>query len=128
VEVGLTFGAIGDFLSIALLVRDLALALDSVRGSSKAYADLVDNLNIIDRTPQEADRVFRNLPEDDVSRSTAQMIARQMRKCLRQVERDIKYYQPSLVQDGSGNTFKDTVGKIQWRFDEEKDIDRFGLS
>ncbi|KAK0717848.1 hypothetical protein B0T26DRAFT_751856 [Lasiosphaeria miniovina] len=47
-ELGLTFGAVGDFISIAGLVRDIVLALDSCRGSSKEYRDLVESIELLD--------------------------------------------------------------------------------
>jgi len=47
-ELGLTFGAVGDLISIAILIKDSVSAFDDSRGSSKAYSDLVGSLNVID--------------------------------------------------------------------------------
>jgi hypothetical protein len=43
-----TFGSVGDFLSISILVKDLLLALDDSRGSSRDYQEVVRKLYILD--------------------------------------------------------------------------------
>jgi len=124
-ELGLTFGAVGDFISIAILIKDSVSAFDGSRGSSKAYSDLVGSLNVIDQARQEADRIYCGLPENDELRITAQDTAHRIRHCLLKIEYDIKKYQLSLGHGGSGSALKDAARKIQWRLVDEKDIEKF---
>ncbi|KAK4452014.1 hypothetical protein QBC34DRAFT_456941 [Podospora aff. communis PSN243] len=123
-ELGLTFGAIGDFISIAMLIKDLSSALNDSRGSSKACTDFVETLVVIERTLREADVIYRDLPEGNTMRESARQISGQIQRCVAQVEGDIKKYQPSLVHGGSGNSFRDAARKIQWKFVDERDIER----
>jgi len=103
-EVGLTFGAVGDFISIALLIKDIALALDSAKGSSKSYADLVASLELLSETTREVGGVYLSLPgSDEVGRIAARTGSR-VRQLLDELEDEMKQYRTLLSPNGSGRT------------------------
>ncbi|KAH7085738.1 hypothetical protein BKA63DRAFT_402029 [Paraphoma chrysanthemicola] len=54
-----TFGAVGDIISVCLLVKDLVDALDKTRGSKAEYQSLIRELWILDRSLLEIDLLAR---------------------------------------------------------------------
>ncbi|KAK3358193.1 hypothetical protein B0T25DRAFT_178037 [Lasiosphaeria hispida] len=124
-EVGVTFGALGDFISIVFIVKDIISALSDIRGSSKSYGDLVESLHFLTQTLQEVDQVHCGQPKNDRVRQTALRIIGKVRQCLHDFEANTAKYQRSLSQGGSGNTAKDIARKLQWKLFEEEGIDKF---
>lgn len=126
-ECALTFGAVGDFLSIALLIKDIVSALDDYRGSVKEYQDLVNGLVILQETVHEVAKVYSDekLPSgvSDLSPIALRNI-QQIQQCLAGFRDQIRKYGPSLAERGTGNVFKDVVRKVQWKL-EEKDVNKF---
>lgn len=127
-EVTPTFGAVGDFISIALLIKDIISALDECRGSGKAYRDLIEEITLLHKNIEQIERIYQgpNLPDgfDDLQSIVHTTVAK-TRQCLEGFcDRVSKKYGKSLVTGGSGNAFKDVARKIQWKF-EEKDIEKF---
>ncbi len=127
-EVSPTFGAIGDFISIALLIKDIVLALDECRGSGKAYRDLIEEIGLLRTNIEQIELVYQG-PElcdgvEDPESAVRVTIAR-IRKCLEGFcDRFCKKYGESLAEGGSGNVFRDVAKKIQWKF-EEKEVEKF---
>ncbi|EAT78354.1 hypothetical protein SNOG_14117 [Parastagonospora nodorum SN15] len=54
-----TFGSVGDIISVCLLVKDLVDALDKARGSKAEYQSLIRELWILDRSLLEIDLLAR---------------------------------------------------------------------
>jgi len=127
-ELALTFGAIGDFLSIALLIKDIASALDESRGSAKAYRGLIDEITQLHRALEQVDHIYQgpDIPSglSDLI-SIAQTTVSQVRETLKAFHgRICKKYGDSLAEGGSGNIFKDSAKRIQFKL-EEKDVANF---
>jgi len=127
-ELALTFGAVGDFLSIALLIKDIVSALDESRGSAKAYRGLVHEITHLQKALEQVDHIYRrpDLPSGlrDLI-SIVQTTISQVCDSLRTFHGRIgKRYGDSLAEGGSGNIFRDAAKKIQWKL-EEKDVDKF---
>jgi len=127
-EVTPTFGAIGDFISIALLIKDVVSALDECRGSAKAYRDLIEEIGLLQKSIEQIERIYQK-PEfhDGVEglESVVQATIIQVRKCLEGFcDRFCKKFGESLAEGGSGNALKDIAKKIQWKF-EEKEVEKF---
>ncbi|KAF1974790.1 hypothetical protein BU23DRAFT_460501 [Bimuria novae-zelandiae CBS 107.79] len=55
----ITFGAVGDIISVCLLVKDLVDALDEARGSKAEYQSVIRELWILDRALLEIDLLSR---------------------------------------------------------------------
>jgi hypothetical protein len=127
-EVTPTFGAIGDFISIVLLVKDIASALDECRGSSKAFRDLIAEIGLLRKALEQVARIYQG-PTLPNSFKDLQAIIHttidQTRKCLEDFcDRVTKKYGKSLAERGSGSALKDIARKIQWKF-EGKETEKF---
>jgi len=127
-ELALTFGAVGDFISIALLIKDTISALDECRGSAKSYRDLIEGITLLGQATQQAEQVYdaSQLPDglEDLVPIAKATIA-QIRTSLGSFRDKIcKRYGDSLAEGGSGNIVKDVSRRIQRRL-EEKDAEKF---
>ncbi|KAH6976039.1 hypothetical protein BKA56DRAFT_552474 [Ilyonectria sp. MPI-CAGE-AT-0026] len=126
-EFALAFGSVGDFIAIALLIKDIICALDDCRGSAKEYRDLIQELNILEKTLQEVEHIYNNprLSDglDDLSK-IALLTTKQIQQCLEGFCDKIQKYGPSLAKAGTGNALKDAARKIQWKL-EENDSSKF---
>lgn len=122
-----SFGSVGDFLSITILIKDIIVALDDCRGSSHKYQELRQRLGILGETIHHVEQAFQN-PELVVSNetsTTATRVISQIHQCLAAFNsQKLEKFATSFSPGGSGNAFKDAARKIQFKFDE-KDIERF---
>ncbi|KAK4185168.1 hypothetical protein QBC35DRAFT_538317 [Podospora australis] len=129
-RLALSIGAVGDFISIALLIKDIISALDDSRGSSKTYADLVQSITNLQQALQEVERVYQNPADLPESLSDLRVIALghvgQIKQCLENYcSKTSSKYGPSLAGNGSGSVLRDVSRKTQWRLLEEKDAEKF---
>lgn len=123
-ELALTFGAVGDFIALGVLVKDIITSLDDCRGSSKVYQDLVQSLAILDFTLCQVDQVFRDPRRAIIAQrlcATVLESVRQIKDSLQSFHDKLKKFHLSLGPGGSGNRLKDAARKIQFKMDE-KDI------
>lgn len=126
-----TFGGLGDFVSIVVLIKDIVLALDGSRGSAKKYQDLVRSLDILSTTIEAVEKAYRGPRHaagfDNIS-VTALQTVRDIRTCLKDFTGRLqKKYGPSLSLGGSGNPAKDAARKIQFKAMEEDEIQSFRM-
>lgn len=122
-----SFGSFGDFLSIAILIKDIIVALDECRGSSHKYQDLRQGLEVLGETICHVERAYHNpklvVPND--TSTTAIRIVSRIHQCLAAFNsQKLQKFATSFSPGGSGNPFKDVARKIQFKFDE-KDIENF---
>ncbi|TIC95718.1 hypothetical protein CH35J_007903 [Colletotrichum higginsianum] len=126
-EFTLTFGAVGDFIAVIEVVRSIIVALDDCRGSVKEYRDVVQSLEVLEKTLQlVADLYEDQSPTNDLGdlRAIAMRCVEQIRLCLQGFGEKIQKFAPSLSNGGTKNVFKDVARKIQWKL-EESDVDKF---
>ncbi|KAF6803827.1 hypothetical protein CPLU01_16091 [Colletotrichum plurivorum] len=83
-DVGLSFGSVGDIIAVCQLIVELSKALDDATGSAAHY------------------REIRNELDDFVS------------LLMQVSDRLLLKYHPSLAPGGSGNVFKDAAKKLQF--------------
>lgn len=57
----ITFGSVGDIISVSLLVKDILVALDDSRGSSAEYQGIIRELYILDRALLEIGQLSREV-------------------------------------------------------------------
>ncbi|KAJ4120293.1 hypothetical protein NW760_007447 [Fusarium oxysporum] len=128
-DFGLSFGSVGDFITIALLIKDIVAALDDCRGSAKQYRDLVQRLNTLHQTLEAVQQVYED-PQLTQSLEGLSKIALsavgQIRSCLEAFLGHIRKYEPSLGNSvsGGGNALKDIRRKVQWKLNE-KEVEKF---
>jgi hypothetical protein len=124
----LTFGSVGDVISVSLLVKDLLLALDSSKGSSAEYQKCVRELYILDTALLQVERLSRThsaAPELYALCETARHSIDKCRISVASFTDRIRKYGKSLAAGGSGNSFKDAARKVQWELCEKDEVARF---
>ncbi|OCL09337.1 hypothetical protein AOQ84DRAFT_339092 [Glonium stellatum] len=125
----ITFGSVGDIISVSLLVKDLLLALDSSRGSSTEYQAVIRELYILDTALLQVEQLSRSgtaTPELHALYETAKQTVAKCREAVDLFTNRVKKYSSSLATGGSGNIIKDTARKIQWRGSQkEAEIAKF---
>lgn len=128
-DFGLTFGAVGDFISITVLIKDIIKALDDARGSTKEYQDLVRELDTL-RLALEAVQKTCEEPQlthslEDLAKIALETVSH-VKHCLDGFLEQIRKYGPSLgsVASGKSNSFKAIGRRIQWKLNE-REVERF---
>ena len=123
-----TFGSVGDIISVCLLIKDLVTALDKSCGSSAEYLEVIRELWALDRVLLEVEILTRTLDdavELNALHGTARRAADQCRQCIEAFLEKIKKYQNSLKSGGSGNAVKDIARKLQWQAVQKDVLARF---
>ena len=123
-----TFGSVGDIISVCLLIKDLVEALNGSRGSSNQYRELTKQLELLERTLLEIDVLARkhdNTPELNAICITAGEAAQRCRVSIERMLARTKRYDRSLgVHSGTGGMTK-AARKVQWRVLEKDELNRF---
>jgi hypothetical protein len=120
---GITFGSVGDIISVSLLVKDLLLALDSSRGSSSEYQAIVRELYVLDTALLQVEQLSRTQSgtlELQALYDTAKRTVAKCRVSLDAFTKRIAKYESSLAASGSGSIIKDTARKLQWRASQKE--------
>ncbi|KAJ3960640.1 hypothetical protein N0V92_002717 [Colletotrichum tropicale] len=123
-EFTLAFGAVGDFIAVISLIKDIITALDDSRGSTKDYRDAARSLEILQRIVQHVSQIYDdNGTAKDLGdlRILAMNIVRQIQQSLEDFRDRNRKFERTLGGGGTKNVFRDVVRKIQWSF-EEKDV------
>ncbi|KAF0320273.1 hypothetical protein GQ607_012535 [Colletotrichum asianum] len=102
-EFTLAFGAVGDFIAVLELIKNIAAALDYSCGSRKEYRGVAQSLKIIESTVRQVEET---------------------RQCLVGFCDKIRKFGPSFANHGTNNVLRDAARKVQWRL-EEKEIGKF---
>jgi hypothetical protein len=113
-----TFGSVGDIISVSLLVKDLLIALNDSRGSSAEYQAVARELYILDTALLQVEQLSRShatTPELHALYETAKQTATKCHDSVAEFTARVRKYSGSLAVGGSGNILKDTARKIQWR-------------
>lgn len=126
-EFTLAFGAVGDFIAVIALIKDIVMALDDSRGSAKDYRDVVHSLEILQRTVEQVSKIYddHGVAKDlrDL-RILAMNSTSQIQKGLEAFCDRNRKYDCSLRAGATKNVFRYPFRKIQWSF-EEKDVMKF---
>ncbi|KAL9085244.1 MAG: hypothetical protein Q9165_007678 [Trypethelium subeluteriae] len=125
-----TFGSVGDIISVSILVKDLVDALNESKGSKKQYEDVVRELWLLDRALLEVDltsRTHANTPQLSAVCETARQAVEDCRVVVKGFTDKIKQYGKSFSAGISGP--RHTVGratkKIQWQICQKDEVSRF---
>lgn len=124
-EFTLAFGAVGDFIAVLELIKNITAALDDSRGSTKAYRDVLQSLGILESTIRQIEQVYHDrglqIALGELRAISLRNVG-QIKRCLAEFNNKIEKFGPSLA--GTKNTLRDAARKVQWRL-EEKDIEKF---
>ncbi|KAK5659566.1 hypothetical protein OQA88_768 [Cercophora sp. LCS_1] len=120
-EFSLTFGAVGDFIAVCSLVKEIIVALDDARGSAREFCDLQQHLEILGSVLQEADHTFANVTLGSALRGLGPIVPQTtagIRRLMENLRVRMERFAPSLSTEGSGSWARDAKRKIQWRFEK----------
>ncbi|KAE9368192.1 hypothetical protein N431DRAFT_547295 [Stipitochalara longipes BDJ] len=124
----ITFGSVGDIISISLIVKDLVQALDDSRGSAAEYQDLIRELWALDRVLLEVEQVSRNSEQTNGLYAlwvTTKRATDECRQCIENFLEKIKKYEKSLGGLASGHTLRGVPMKIRWRLTQSDELEKF---
>ncbi|KAF2185080.1 hypothetical protein K469DRAFT_779826 [Zopfia rhizophila CBS 207.26] len=130
----ITFGSVGDIISVCLLVKDLVNTLNDSRGSSTEYQEVIRELGILDRTLLEVEifvRTHENTIELNALCETARRSVENSQRLVERFFERAREYEASLGGNsrGSGRKGKNVVRraarKVQWRVGEKEELDKF---
>jgi hypothetical protein len=131
-EMPITFGSVGDIISVALLIKDLVEALDASRGAQAEYRQLITDLKLLEAVLK---RVHHLCNEQGSACSTSEaatlqsglQIIESCRHCIQAFAERLEKYDSGLgkqVQRKS-NVIKSAIAKIRWQVGEKEDVLRF---
>ena len=109
-----TFGSVGDIISVCGLIKQLKDTLSDTKGSSadfQATARDLANLEAALRELHELAEVCERVGGYQSLRQRALLEALECRKPISDFSESIQKYKRSLRHGGSGNSVKDTVSK-----------------
>ena len=124
----ITFGSVGDIISVSLLIKDLVKCLDESRGSSAEYQAVIRELWSLDHALLEVELLLRSCKQSvELSglSETANRCVEQCRKCIGDFRDKVKRYQGALGGGGTGSLVRDTTAKIRWHVSEKEDLAKF---
>lgn len=128
-DFGLTFGAIGDFIAITVLIKDVIEALDDARGSAKEYRELVRELDTLHLTLEAVQKTCED-PQlthslEDLTKIALDTVSH-VKDCLNGFLDLIRKYEPALgtVATGKTNSFRAIGRKVQWKLNG-REVEKF---
>lgn len=124
----ITFGSVGDIISVCLIVKDLVDALNKSKDSPKDYQEVIRELWILDRALLEVDLLSRTCNTTVELNALCETARQTVEKCRYSVEsflKKIKKYGPNLSESGSGNILRDAPMKIRWQISQKDEVTRF---
>jgi hypothetical protein len=124
----ITFGSVGDIISVCLLVKDVVEALDQNRGSPAEYQALVRELGSLERALLEVDLLSRSHSQSadiiDIC-NTARQSVQDCRKALQTFSKKIKRYDAALGENGTKKLLHEVSMKIRWHIVEKEAVTKF---
>ena len=132
----ITFGSVGDIISLSLLIKDLVKTLDSSRGSSAEYQAVIRELWSLDHALLEVEALIKSCQQTaqlscqqtvqlNALTATVSQCAEHCRKCISKFHEQVKKFGKSLQPGGSGSLVRDTASKIRWQVSEKDDLAKF---
>ena len=123
-----TFGSVGDIITLCIIIKDLVKALDDSKGSSAQYQEVIRELWALDRVLLEVELLWRTCEstnELNALRETAHRMADQCRRSIEAFLKKVEKYRPSLRDGGSGSVLRDATMKIRWQVSHADELTKF---
>jgi hypothetical protein len=124
----ITFGSVGDIISVSFLVKDLITALNDARGAPAEYQVLIQELLILDRTLLEVELMIRThetTPELFALCETARQAVKACSGSVEKIRDRIKSYGSTLSTNSTRNAITRGLDKAKWQISCKEDIVRF---
>lgn len=122
-----TFGSVGDIISVSLLINVLVRCLNESRGSSAEYQAVIRELESLDQALMEVGLLLSSCEHFEQMSGLCESANRcvwQCCKCVEDFRNLIKKYQRPLQKGGTRNLIKDTTAKIRW-LSVKEDLSKF---
>jgi len=120
--------SVGDCISVCILIKDVVRALDSTRGSSSEYQEVIRELWALDRALLEVANLaqsFETTIELNALSHATRRAAEQCKTCIEGFLEKIKRYEIALREGGSRNMVRDVKGKVCWALCHREHLQRF---
>jgi hypothetical protein len=130
-SVGFTFGSLGDILQLCILVKDLITALDSSRGSSAEYQELIRELSALDRVLLEVEQLSWKCvgtAELNALQQTVKQATLQCRQPIQEFLTRIRKFEKHLGEAhsiGMLKTARDAYWKVHWAVSYKVELQKF---
>ncbi|KAF5615411.1 hypothetical protein F52700_13381 [Fusarium sp. NRRL 52700] len=124
-----TFGAVGDFISIGVLIKDFIELLDDSRGSAWEYNSLKQQLIFLrlnlDLAKRSYDEYYSASQFQDI-RKTLESVVDEAERRLEDIAVKVQKYTSTLCQGSTERRIKKVARKVQWSL-EKKETEKFLL-
>lgn len=123
-----TFGAVGDIISLSLLVKELVKCLDDSRGSSADYQAVIRELWSLDRALLEVELLCRSrehTPQLNALSVTTNECAKNCRKSINVFQRHVQKFKKTLSDGNPESLLTKAASKIQWQISEKEVLAKF---
>ncbi|KAF5632456.1 vegetative cell wall [Fusarium sp. NRRL 25303] len=124
-----TFGAVGDFISIGVLIKDFIELLDDSRGSAWEYNSLKQQLTFLrlnlDLAKRSYDEYYKAPQFQDI-RNTLESVVDEAERRLEDIAVKVQKYTSTLSQGSTERRIKRVARKVQWSL-EKKETEKFLL-
>ena len=124
----ITFGSVGDIITLSLLIKNLAKSLDDSRGASAEYQAITRELSSLEHALSQVEEIFTTFNrsgELNALDRTANQCVEQCREYIMKYKERTKKFERSLQAGGSSNKFRDTTLKLRWQAFEKDDLPEF---
>ncbi|KAF5694432.1 hypothetical protein FGLOB1_14213 [Fusarium globosum] len=124
-----TFGAVGDFISIGVLIKDFIELLDDSRGSVWEYNLLKQQLTFLRVNLELAKRSYDEYykaPQFQDIRNTLESVVDEAERRLEDIAVKVQKYTSTLSQGSTERRIKKVARKVQWSL-ERKETEKFLL-
>ncbi|KAI3324817.1 hypothetical protein HD806DRAFT_56369 [Xylariaceae sp. AK1471] len=112
-----TFGAVGDFISIGVLIASISRALNDTRGSKAEYQTVVQELYALKTGLAHVERLYQRLPQSPELLNLRVTGETSTQRCRDQIEAflaEIGKYEAALSPQASKNRVTKAMAKIWW--------------
>lgn len=123
-----TFGSVGDIITVCLLAKSIAKALDDSTGSSAEYQGLITEIRSLECSLLEVELFTRSWRDASTSVSVRQECSKLVNDCRKTLEafQDyLKKYDSSLSKDSGTGILRRAGTKIKWQLLAKDTVSRF---
>lgn len=123
-----TFGSVGDIITVCLLAKSIVEALDDSRGSSAEYQGLISELRSLECSLLEVELSSRSWRDSSTSASLQRECSKLVSECRKTLEAFQEYinkYDSSLSKDTRAGILRRAGAKIKWQLLAKDTVARF---
>jgi hypothetical protein len=124
----ITFGSVGDIISVCLIVKDLVDALDKSRGAAAEYQDIIRELWILDRALIQVSKLSNPSGGSIELHAVCATLRQAVDNCRLSLDsflQEMYKYVRCLGARGSGNAILDTTRRLQWKLTRKDRLAKF---